>query len=244
MRSGALNITIDKWEFHTSCELCADAHSLQSSFLPWLDLSLAPSFTSSPHPWGTLSIDLSLGSRPGLNEASAQARLTLPGLARPLPLLTGSRWLAHYSRPYTHNLTSWQGPFSAHLVTLGLARGLRTPSPLSFCLLHTSRTRLPPGCPALRASALAPWPRFTGRPTLSAQAHRLGHDSGSRPGPAHPRPGQDCPPPSPLPPLLFVCLSSISCARASFSSLAALHSVACLTVFSSPVFTVYGRALS
>ena len=135
--------------------------------------SLAPSFTSPPHPWGTLSVDLSLGSRPGSHEAPAQARLTWLGPDWPRPLLTGSRRLTH---------------------------------PLSCCLRHTSRARLP--LQPLRAACLT----HECPATPPSGPTRL-HCSGSWPGPVSSRSGSGRALPSPPSTPHFVCLSPLSSAR-------------------------------
>ena len=178
-----------------------------------------------------------------------------PDPARPRPLLTGSRRLAHYTRPYTHNLTSRQGPLFAHLVTPGLARGLRTPRPFSCCLRHTSRARLPlqaaPRCvphPGLLRHSLL-WARPPGHLGNSSRiglrswlkAHKLGHGSGSWPGPACSRSGLGCPLPSPPPSPYFVCLSSVPSALPPSSSLPLLL---CSVSPVSPCFAARPQAFS
>ena len=153
--------------------------------------SLAPSFTSPPHPWGTLSVDLSLGSRPGSHEAPAQARLTWLGPDRPRPLLTGSRRLTH---------------------------------PLSCCLRHTSRARLP--LQPLRAACLThecPATPPSGPLACTAQAHGLARSALGR--------ARTAPSPHRLP-LHTLSVCPLSLPRAPpFSSLAALLCVACRTMF-------------
>jgi hypothetical protein len=140
---------------------------------PLVCFSLAPSFTSPPHPWGTLSVDLSLGSRPGSHEAPAQARLTWLGPDWPRPLLTGSRRLTH---------------------------------PLSCCLRHTSRARLP--LQPLRAACLT----HECPATPPSGPTRL-HCSGPWPGPVSSRSGSGRALPSPPSTPHFVCLSPLSSAR-------------------------------
>ena len=126
------------------------------------------------HPgMGTLSVDLSLGSRPGSHEAPAQARLTWLGPDWPRPLLTGSRRLTH---------------------------------PLSCCLRHTSRARLP--LQPLRAACLT----HECPATPPSGPTRL-HCSGPWPGPVSSRSGSGRALPSPPSTPHFVCLSPLSSAR-------------------------------